>query len=307
MINMASPPPVQQTTLNVQQMSPDQLQQLFQQMQTMWSTPGTAAVVSSPPGVPQQATSFTVSSMNPVTTIPQSQPLLLNNGVPLATMQQQQQLEAMCVQRHPKDAMKAWSKVVPLSSLAPNDTISKDARDKALQAWKDENAFSGLSRRKREEGALRPLDASIHHPASIKEAFTADALLKEIPDKKTADERACVRPYGFSAQDKKNPNFKSAWGGKDQDCGFLRVCYSVDDETGELVNAEDRAKKVHKQLGGIQVARGYCLARADALQANAQNKLQNTPQAQKQEDRVTQLERALTLAQNPSWTDDQCR
>ena len=174
------------STMQVPQVQVPQVQVPQMQVQTPQLQMAAPPQASFPPMQPQ--TPSPIGMQTPVFT----QPIMPGNPL---VQQPQQQVGPTCVQRHPRDAVKAWSSVVPLEGLG---------RDAALKRWKDVDAFSGLAQRKREEGTLRKLDASVKHPASVKAQFTVDSLLKEIPDRATADERACIRPFGFSNQDKKN-------------------------------------------------------------------------------------------------------
>jgi len=182
-----------------------------------------------------------------------------------------------CVSSQPKSALEAWQRIVPLDSARTNTDYQEE--------WKQENAFAGLARSRVPKNGFRPTDPTLQHPTSIKDQYSIQHLLQEIPDDADAASRTCVRMYDKKADSKTRKSWNGTCAKKTQNC------YTVNPKTGLFESAEDAAQDAYSKERKPQVARGFCMDRFDVVKTNLRNRVRFEDELQRAYDEIDRLEK----------------
>ncbi len=190
---------------------------------------------------------------------------------------------------HPKSAIEAWSRIVPLDLVGKKD-------NQYLNEWRMEDAYSGLQRGVPD--SLHVLNPNVVQPSSFREQLSIASLVKMVPDAKAAQEKACVAAYDTKMT-------KDQQAAHNTKCGLFQTCISLNAQTGELESAGSLAKKAFQKEKKGALVRGFCGAAIKIGTSNIGNKAHNSEELQHLRDQITQLQaRERELRGEPELTTD---
>ena len=173
-----------------------------------------------------------------------------------------------CVQKHPRNALGAWTMV--LNGFNENENY--------LEAWVKEDAFKGLQNGRRNKSTGEYPDEA-DQSELISQRFSIDRLLDNIKTEDEAKKQACVAVFDKNGDKLKVKQATTK-------CSSGHSCATLD-ENGLFVSAAKHAEKQAKRSGQPAVARGYCVSSWEQTKSNLSNRSHRNEWLQKTEDIIT--------------------